>query len=92
MKFKIFIIPFFVFSFLIFCEEIKYKADNMKISFDENGDIEKVFLEGNVVILYKDLIIKTEKAIYEKKEFNIEFENGGKILSDIGEIEADYIL
>jgi lipopolysaccharide assembly outer membrane protein LptD (OstA) len=78
MKFKIFIIPFFVFSFLIFCEEIKYKADNMKISFDENGDIEKVFLEGNVVILYKDLIIKTEKAIYEKKKIILNLKMAGK--------------
>ena len=92
MNFKFFTALFFVLYFSIFCEEIKYKADNMKISFDENGDIEKVFLEGNVVILYKDLIIKTEKATYEKRENKIEFENGGEILSDIGEIEADYIL
>ena len=90
MKFKIFAIIFFIFFFSIFCEEIKYKADNMKIIFDENGEIEKIFLEGNVIIFYKDLIIKTEKAIYEKRENKIEFENGGKFLTDIGEIEADY--
>jgi len=92
MKFKIFANFFFILSFSIFCEEIKYKADNMKISFDENDEIEKVFLEGNVVIIYKNLIIKTEKAIYERKENKIEFENGGKILSDMGEIEADYFV
>jgi hypothetical protein len=82
---------FTLFAFSIFGEEIKYKADNLKINFDENGNISSVLLEGNVVIFYKNITIKTEKAIYERKENKIELEKGGTILSDIGEIEVDYL-
>jgi lipopolysaccharide assembly outer membrane protein LptD (OstA) len=67
MNFKVYMCIFTLFAFSIFGEEIKYKADNLKINFDENGNISSVLLEGNVVIFYKNITIKTEKAIYERK-------------------------
>ncbi|MGC8977393.1 MAG: hypothetical protein ACP5OB_07220 [Candidatus Ratteibacteria bacterium] len=88
MKFKFFLI--FLFPVFLFSEEIRYKCDFLKVEFDEEGKISKVLLEGNVIILYKDLKIKTEKAIYDRKTDEIECENGGEIFSDIGEIKAEY--
>lgn len=88
MKFKFYF--FFFLSIFLFSEEIKYKCESMKVDFDREGEISRIILEGNVVILYKDLIIKTEKAIYDKKTNEIECEKGGDILGDIGEIKADY--
>ena len=88
MKFKFFLI--FLFPVFLFSEEIRYKCDFLKVEFDEEGKISKILLEGNVIILYKDLKIKTEKAIYDRKTDEIECENGGEIFSDIGEIKAEY--
>lgn len=89
MKSKFFII-FLFFSISLFSDEIKYKADEMRVIFDENGEIEKILLSGNVLIFYKDITIKTEKGIYDRKSGEIECENGGEILSNMGEIRADY--
>ncbi len=88
MKFKFFLI--FLFPVFLFSEEIRYKCDFLKVEFDEEGKISKILLEGNVIILYKDLKINTEKAIYDRKTDEIECENGGEIFSDIGEIKAEY--
>ncbi|MCM8804275.1 MAG: hypothetical protein NC833_03355 [Candidatus Omnitrophica bacterium] len=89
MKFKLYFFCFFL-SIFLFSEEIKYKCDSMKVDFDQEGQISRIFLQGNVIIVYKDLVIKTEKAVYDRKKNEIECEKGGKILSELGEIKSDY--
>jgi len=92
MKFKSYIYIFFLLSFIVlYSSEIKYTADSMKISFDENGEIDKVYLEGNIEIFYKDIVFKAEKALLDIKNNQIECEGNIKIISDKDEFYADYM-
>jgi lipopolysaccharide assembly outer membrane protein LptD (OstA) len=80
MKFKIFLFCFSFFSILTYSEEIKYKGDNIKVFLDEEGEIEKIEMEGNVVIIYKDITIKANKAVFNRKDNFIECENNVEVL------------
>jgi len=92
MKFKIFLIILFLFfSVSLYPEEIKYRADNMKVSFDQEGEIEKIYLEGNILIFYKNIIFKTEKAVYDRKNNQIECEGNVEVVSEEDKFYADYV-
>lgn len=91
MKFKIFFIIIFSLSFLLYSEEIKYTADNMTVSLDENGEIEKIYLEGNITIFYKNIIFKAQKATYDRKKNQIECEGNVEIISDEDKLNSDYL-
>lgn len=91
MKFKTFLFLILFVSGFIFSEEIRYKADEMKVSFDEKGEIEKIFLGGNVIISYKDIVIKTQKSVFDRKKNEIECSEKVEIFTDIGSFYADFI-
>ncbi|MCM8818858.1 MAG: hypothetical protein NC915_05235 [Candidatus Omnitrophica bacterium] len=90
MKFKFYFI-FSVFITFIFAEEIKYTGENMVVSFDEKGEIEKIYLEGKIVIYYKDIVFKSEKAIYDRKNNEIQCEGNVEVLSNTDKFYADWV-
>ena len=89
MKFKTFLIFFLLFSFSVLSEEIKYKGDNIKVFFGKEDEIERIEMEGNVVIVYKDITIKTNRAVFDKKDNFIECEEGVEIFSSSGRFYAE---
>ncbi|MCM8785679.1 MAG: hypothetical protein NC899_05530 [Candidatus Omnitrophica bacterium] len=57
--------------------------------FDEKDEIEKIYIMGNAVIIYKDIILKTNKAVFDRKKNLIECEDGVEIFSEFGSFYAE---
>lgn len=91
MKFKLFFFLFFQFLFFIYCEEIKYKGDNIKIIFDEKNEIEKIYMEGNVEIIYKGIKLKTNTALFDRKENLILCQDGVEIFTEYGNFYGEKV-
>ena len=91
IKFKnFFIILLIGFFQLAGAEEtpVYYSSDDLKVSFTESGEIKEVLLEGNVKILYQDIVIKCEKASFDRINGEVEGEGTVEIESEFGKFTA----
>lgn len=90
MKFKTIFFYLFLNIFLL-PEGIKYNSENLKIEFDEAGNIKKIYLEGDVNIYFKNMIIKTQSAIFNGETNEIETTSETEFIGEYGIFKADYI-
>jgi len=72
-------------------QPVEYRGDSFQVSFSETGELKGVNLEGNVRIIYQDMVITCEKAFLDRISGTIQAEGNVVVESEKGKFQADFM-
>ncbi|MCM8770181.1 MAG: hypothetical protein NC911_11070, partial [Candidatus Omnitrophica bacterium] len=73
-------------------EAIQYTADSLSVRFTGQGELQGIELEGNVRILYQNLVLSCEKAFLDRIGGTIQAEGQIKVETEMGSFQADSLV
>lgn len=71
---------------------VYYAADNSQILFNQKGEPEKVILQGNVKIAFEDVVIRCEKAEFNRTTGDITAEENLSIETSKGTVKSERLI
>lgn len=73
---------FLILPCLLYAEDIRCTADYVSSEFSETGEPVKTIFEGNVKVIYGNITIESEKAIFDHKSNQLIIDNGVRLSQD----------